>query len=33
MEIDIFSDIEHHINFEAPMSDKWLDFMFVRTFA
>ncbi len=33
MGIDIFfSDIEHFIDFEAPMSDKWLDFMLVHTF-
>jgi hypothetical protein len=33
MEIDIFfSDIEYLIDFEAPMSDKWLDFMLVHTF-
>jgi hypothetical protein len=33
MEIDIFfSDIEHLIDFEAPMSDKWLDFMLVHAF-
>jgi hypothetical protein len=33
MEIDIFFiDIHHFIDFEAPMSNKWLDFMLVHTF-
>jgi hypothetical protein len=33
MEIDIFfSDIKHMIDFEAPMSNKWLDFMPIYTF-
>jgi hypothetical protein len=33
MEIDIFfNDIKHLIDFEAPMSDKWLDFMLIHTF-
>jgi hypothetical protein len=32
MEIEfIFNDIEHFIDFEAPMSKKWLDFMLVHT--
>ncbi len=34
MEIDIvFANIKHLVDFEAPMSNKWLDFMFVHTFA
>jgi hypothetical protein len=34
MEIDIsLSDLDHLTNFEAPIYDKWLDFMFVHTFA
>jgi hypothetical protein len=34
MDIDVFfNDIEHLIDFEAPMSNKWLDFMLVHTFA
>ncbi len=34
MEIDItLSDLDHLTNFEAPMSNKWLDFMLVHTFA
>jgi len=34
MEIDIsLFDIDHLTNFEAPISDKWLDFMFVHTFS
>jgi hypothetical protein len=34
MEIDVFfSDIKHLIDFEAPMSNKWLDFMLVHIFA
>jgi hypothetical protein len=33
MEIDIFfSDIKHLIDFETPMSNKWLDFMLVHAF-
>ncbi len=33
IEIDIFfSDIEHFIDFETPMSNKWLDFVFIHTF-
>jgi hypothetical protein len=32
VEIDIFlCDLEHFTNFEAPMSNKWLDFMLVHT--
>ncbi len=34
MEFDIsLSDLDHLTNFEAPMFDKWLDFMIVQTFA
>jgi hypothetical protein len=34
MEIHIFLfDLDHLIDFEAPMSDNWLDFMLVHTFA
>ncbi len=34
MEIDISSfDLDHLIEIETPMSNKWLDFMLVYTFA
>jgi hypothetical protein len=34
MEINIsLFDLDHFTNFEAPMFDKWLDFMFMHTFA
>ncbi len=34
MEVDIsFSDIDYLMDFEAPMFEKWLDFMLVHTFA
>jgi len=34
MEIDIFlCDLEGFTNFEALMSDKWLDFMLIHTLA
>jgi len=34
MEIDVFlHDLQCLTNFEAPMFDKWLDFMFVHTLA
>jgi len=34
MEIDISSsDLDHLTNFEAPIFNKWLDFMLVHTFA
>jgi hypothetical protein len=34
MEIDIFlCDLQCFTNFEAPMSEKWLDFMLIHTFA
>jgi hypothetical protein len=34
MEIDIsLFDLDHFMDFEAPMSDKWLDFMLMHTFA
>ncbi len=34
MEVDIsLSDLDYFTDFEAPMFDKWLDFMFVHTFA
>jgi hypothetical protein len=34
MEIDIgFNDVEDFIHFQAQLSDTWLDFMLVHTFA
>jgi len=34
MEINIsLFDLDHLIDFEASISDKWLDFMLVHTFA
>jgi hypothetical protein len=34
MEINIsLFDLDHLTDFEAPMSDKWLDFMLMHTFA
>jgi hypothetical protein len=34
MEINIsLSNLDHFMDFEAPMSDKWLDYMLLHTFA
>jgi hypothetical protein len=34
MEVDIsLSDLDYLTDFEAPMFEKWLDFMLVHTFA